>query len=136
MRTFHIFNINPHLKNLLKDDYYPLYHSLSKIKDLKKDELSIGINIYEQVAMPFNKDKLSNALLKYYGECDFYSKFQNKHSYINKYRNEESYLRVGNAYIKLESNVSNPDFFKYLKSKHNLFVCDFENADYFLTDEL
>ena len=136
MRTFHIFKINPYLSNLIKDDEYVLFHSLLKIKNLKKRDLSIGIDLYEQIAVPFDINKLNKEIYKYYRECDYYSVFQNKHSYIDKYKDEESYMNIKPTYLKVISNMSNPDFLKYLKKYKNLFVCDFDNKDYFFSNEI
>lgn len=136
MRIFHIFNINPYVENLTKDDAYPLFQSFLKIKNMSKKDLSMGINIYEQIAIPIEKDRLNKKLYKYYLESDFYMKYQNTHSYINKYRDEESILTINNSCIKLKTNMIKPDFFKYLSKEKNLFACDFENKDYFFLDNL
>ena len=53
----------------------------------------------------------------------------------NYYRDEESRLIINKAYMLLESNVVKPSFFKDLINK-GLFVCDFENKDYFWLDSL
>ena len=131
MRTFHIFNIDESIIELTKDDTYQLFNIFKKIKNLNKSNLSMGINLYEQVAHPIDKDKYNKHIFKFYSDSDFYYKIKNNHTYFNKYRGEESYLTVGNVFLKLQSNVSNPDFFKCLKKHHNLFVCDFDNIDYF-----
>ena len=131
MRTFHIFNVNSSIDILTKNDTYPLFHSFLKIKNLNNKELSIGINLYEQIANPIDKKKYSRNIYNHYRESDFYTKYQNDHTYINKYRDEQSYLRVKSSCIKISSNKDYPEFFKYLKKKSNLFVCDFENKDYF-----
>lgn len=136
MRIFHVFSIDKSIKSLTKDDSYQLYYTFKKIKNLDKDNLSLGITLYEQVAIPIEKEKYNKYLFKNYTDSDFYYKFRNEHTYFNKYRNEESHLKVGSAFLKIESNVSNPDFFKCLKKDHNLFVCDFDNCDYFWLDTI
>ena len=100
-------------------------------QNLKNNDLSMGINLYEQIASPIDKIKYSKRLYNHYKECDFYTKFKNDHTYINKYRDEKSYLKVKSAYMKIETNREYPEFFKYLKKYHDLFVCDFDNKDYF-----
>lgn len=131
MRTFHVFSIDKSIVNLVKDEPYQLFYTFQKINTLNKNDFSLGINLYEQVANPFDKEKINKRIFKYYDESDFYFKIKNNHTYINKYRSEESYLDVHNAYLKIKSNLSNPDFFKVLKKDPNLFICDFENFDYF-----
>lgn len=136
MRTFHIFSIDKSIKSLARDDAYQLYNTFKKIKGLNKDDLSLGINLYEQVAVPIEKEKYNKYIFKNYTDSDFYYKYRSEHNYFNKYRNEESHLKVGSAFLKVETNVSNPDFFKCLKKDHNLFVCDFDNCDYFWMDRI
>lgn len=131
MRIFHIFNINKDIAILTKNDGYPLYHTLYKIKNLKSDELSLGVNLYEQVASPIDLDYLDNRIYNFYRESCFYSRYRSNHSYINKYRSEKSFLTIKHSYMKLESNLAYPDFFKYLKMNPYLFACDFDNMDYF-----
>ena len=131
MRTFHIFNINNSVAVLTRNDTYPLFHSFLKIRNLSEDDLSLGINLYEQIAIPIDKQKMTRNIYNHYKESDFYTKYQNDHTYINKYRDEKSYLKVKNTYIKVDTNRQYPEFFKYLKKNHSLFVCDFDNKDYF-----
>ena len=136
MRTFHIFNVNNSVALLTRTDAYPLFHSFLKIKNLSNSDLSLGINLYEQIASQIDKKKYTRNIYNHYKESDFYIRFQNNHTYINKYRDEKSYLKVKNAYIRIDTNRQYPEFFKYLKKNHNLFVCDFENKDYFWLNEL
>ena len=75
-------------------------------------------------------------IYNHYKECDFYSKYRFDHSYINKYRDEKSYLYVKNSYMRLDTNMEYPEFFKFLKKNHNLFVCDFDNKDYFWIESI
>ena len=131
MRTFHIFNVNNSIALLTKKDAYPLFHSFLKIKNLSKSDLSLGINLFEQIATPIDKNKISKRLYNHYRECDFYIKFKNDHKYINKYRDENTELILKNSYMKIETNREYPEFFKYLKRDNNLFACDFDNKDYF-----
>lgn len=136
MRTYHIFNVSQSVKELTKDDTYPLFHSFLKIKNLNKNDLSLGINLFEQIANPIDKTKYTRNIYNHFRESDFYTKYQNNHSYINKYRDEKTILKVSNVFMKIESNKDYPEFFKYLKKKNSLFVCDFENKDYFWLHEL
>ena len=140
MRTFHIFNVNNSVALLTRTDAYPLFHSFLKIKNLSNSDLSLGINLYEQIASQIDKKKYTRNIYKQYKKTNlhsmFYTRFQNNHTYINKYRDEKSYLKVKNAYIRIDTNRQYPEFFKYLKKNHNLFVCDFENKDYFWLNEL
>ena len=136
MRTFHIFNVNPYVVNLIKDDSYPLFNSFLKIRNLQNSDLSLGINIYEQIAVPINKELVNKKVYDYYTESCFYTKYMNKHTYIDKYIGEESYMNIDTSCIKLKTNKEKSSFFKCFSKSHNLFVCDFENKDYFWVDSL
>ena len=136
MRLFYIFSVNPYIMNLTRDEPYPLFQSFQKIKNLNNNDLSLGINIYEQIAIPMEKGKFNKQVYKYYFESDFYTMYQNKHTYINKYRDEKSFLFINNSCLRLETNKEKPEFFKLLSKNKNLFVCDFENKDYFWLSDL
>ncbi|MBR5662411.1 MAG: sporulation inhibitor of replication protein SirA [Bacilli bacterium] len=136
MRTFHVFNVDSSIEVLTKKDSYPLFHSFLKIKNLNEIDLSMGINLFEQIAKPIDKKKFSRNIYNHYKDCDFYSKFKDDHTYINKYRDEKSYLKVKSSCIKIDTNRNNPEFFKYLKKNHSLFVCDFNNKDYFWISDI
>ena len=58
------------------------------------------------------------------------------HSYINRYRDEDSRLKVKHSYIELKTNKENPEFFKFLRKQNDLFICDFENMDYFWANRI
>ena len=38
--------------------------------------------------------------------------------------------------MKIDTNKDYPEFFKYLKKKNSLFVCDFDNKDYFWINDI
>lgn len=136
MRTFHIFDVIDSVAILSKDDTYQLFHSFLKIKNLGENDLSLGINLYEQIASPIDRKKYTNKIYNHFKDSIFYTKFQNKHTYINKYKDEKSYLDVNSTCIKLSTNKEYPEFFKYLKKNHRFFVCDFDNKDYFWLDSI
>lgn len=136
MRDFYIFNIDNNIKNLFKDNSYSLFHSLNKIKNIGEEDLSIGINIYEQIANYIEINKYNKKIYNTYKDDCFYTKYLNNHSYINKYRDEKSYLYVNKSCLRIKTNMQVPDFFKSLKKFNNLFVCDFENKDFFWMCEI
>ena len=44
---------------------------------------------------------------------------------------EKTKLTVYNTYIKIRTNQNLTSFFKVLNKEKNIFVCDFNNKDYF-----
>jgi hypothetical protein len=135
MRKFYIFKINKEFNILNKDDSYNIYRQMENIKNLDKDNFYNAIKIYETLANTFNKSLLDIEIYNKHKYSYYYTKYKNVHMINNYYRNEESKLIINKAYLLLETNIIKPAFFKDLKNK-GLFVCDFENKDYFWVDNL
>ena len=131
MRKFYIFSINDEFKNLTNSSPYNLFKTFEDIYYLDLDEQNYGINMYEQMVKPFNKIDLNNRLFTTYHKNDHYTKFTNTRIYNDYYTHEETKLNVGNAFLVLETTSAKPTFFKVLKDIKNLFICDFQNQDYF-----
>lgn len=136
MRTFYIFNINKEMAILTKNSPYNMFKSLEKIYKLDKKDFSVGLKLFEQLAIPFDNNKLNTRLYNTYKENDHYTKYRNIHKINNRYKPEESKLVVNNVYLLLKSNIVKPLFLKELNKHSNLFVCDFENKDYFWLESL
>ena len=60
----------------------------------------------------------------------------NTHIYNNYYNDENTKLKVGNAFMVLETTSPKPEFFNTLKDNSNLFACDFQNQDYFWVESV
>lgn len=136
MRKFYIFNVNNEFKTISKISPYNLFKSFQNIYILDSKEQSIGINMYQKMVKPINKNELNNYLFTCYYNNDHYTKFMNTHIYNNYYNDEHTKLKVGNAYLVLETTSSNPEFFSKLKLNSNLFACDFKNQDYFWIESI
>lgn len=84
---------------------------------------------FETVANPYNKIMLNEYIYYEFKQKYSYSRKENKH-YLNN--SEKSTLIINNYNIKLITENNYSLFFKYLNNyNNNLFVCDFENMDYF-----
>lgn len=103
---------------------------------LNETEQEYGINMYEKMVSPINKIELNNYLFTSYRNNDHYTKFMNTHIYNNYYNDEETKLRIGNAYLIMETTAAKPEFFSKLKVNSNLFACDFQNQDYFWIESI
>ena len=55
---------------------------------------------------------------------------------VLSYNDEETKLRIGNAYLIMETTSAKPEFFNKLKVNSNLFACDFQNQDYFWIESI
>jgi len=131
MRKFYVFNINNEFKTISKKTPYNLFKTFQNIYMLGSNEEKLGINMYEKIVKPINKNDLNNYLFTSYRNNDHYTKFMNTHIYNNYYNDEKTKLKVGNAYLILETTSANPEFFSKLRVNSNLFACDFQNQDYF-----
>ena len=135
MRKFYLFNIKNEFNILNKNDGYELYRQMENIKNLDKNNFYNAIKIYETLAHTIDKRLLDIEIYNNHKFSYYYTKYKNVHMINNYYKQEESKLTINKAYLLLETNMIKPAFFKDLKNK-GLFVCDFENKDYFWLDKL
>ena len=136
MRKFYIFNINSDTINIKRTHPYALYKMLSEVQNLNLDNFNFGFSICKNIIKPINKVNINDSLYKNYTGNYNYTKFLNTHLYNNYYSNENSKLIVNNFYIELDTTAINSSFFSFLKHYKNLFVCDFENKDYFWLESI
>lgn len=137
MRVFYIFKIKKPYVILTKNNPYHLYKTIEHIYYLKTDELKIGNNIFENLSGTFNKDLLNTSVYSYYKYKDSYTKFKDIHTIIDYFTKEKSRLTVNKSYLLIQSTEEIPSFFKVLsKNKGDIFVCDFQNKDYFWLDKI
>ena len=136
MRTFYIFNINDYLATLTKDNPYNLFKTLEGVYYLDKNDIDIGLNLFDQITVPFHKDDINKLLFETYKDNDFYTKRGNKHKIYNKYLNETIEMEPHCAYILLKTNCSKRYIFQNLLINNNLFACDFHNKDYFWLEKI
>lgn len=136
MRTFYIFKVKEEYAILTKNNPYQLFRMLEFIYNLDKGEISKGVDLFYKLVEKLNSKALDIQLFKKYRENYFYTKFKNIHQVNNIYKKEESKLVVRNHYLLLESTIIKPAFLEDLKNVGNLFLCDFENKDYFWLEKL
>ena len=136
MRKFYIFKINKELAILTRDCTYNIYKNMEQIKKYNARELDFCYNIYDQLIECIPKESYNKVLFKKYKENVYYQKNHNTHYINNKYRPEETTLTINNSYILLETNYLKPSFLNDLSYDKNLFVCDFDNRDYFWIEQL
>jgi len=136
MRQFYIFQINPDIEKITKENPYELFHTLETIYYRTKDEVQLGYLFLTQLITPIAVKELDIALFKKYKENYFYMKYKNIHSMHDVYRKENTKLSIYKSYMKLETDAIKPRFLEDLQNNHDLFVCDFDTIDYFWLDTL
>ena len=130
MRTYYIFKINSIYSYSYRNRPYRIYKLLEEVYNMKSTSLEEGYKLFEEIAL-FLKPSVLN-------EYIYYSS-KNKQGYIDEgshhiYKEGEEYtkMQIKKSTIKLTSNINYPHFFDELAGYgENLFVCDFENKDYF-----
>ena len=136
MRNFYIFNITDEIAILTKNNPYNLFKVFENIYYLDKDEYNTALDVLEQITLPMEKEVIKNNILSRYKDNDFYTVINNKHTFNNLYLAEITNLYVKSTYLLLKSSAIKPVFFKELQDISNLFICDFDNKDYFWLKEL
>ena len=132
MRIYYIFNIKKEVYEIYKNTPNVLYNFFYQLYINKNDDLNYGSSIFKQVSSKFNSELLNLKIyLKLHNKMK-YLKRNDEHIINNLYKNEISIMKIKKSYIIINSNSSYTDFFPILNNLCKyLFVCDFNNQDYF-----
>ena len=122
MRSYYLFLIQDEVVTTLKKKEFDLYYMLKRIIEGKEEGITYRIPCYLQLCKPWPKD-----ILKHY--------FEMKYPHCKKeYQYEiagDSYL-IRSSYLKIVTAKTIPGIFRLLNYMNPyIFVCDFENEDYF-----
>lgn len=129
MRVYYLFKINDSFSKLYYNKTYYLYKILEQISNSSKNDFIISYRIFEQIAVAYNKTDVNSNIYRLFSCNKNYKKTLNKHILDDGV--EKTKLTVYNTYIKIKTNQNLTSFFKVLKKEENVFVCDFNNKDYF-----
>ncbi|MEG2351076.1 MAG: sporulation inhibitor of replication protein SirA [Bacilli bacterium] len=133
MRVYYLFKINDSFSNLYYNKTYYLYKMLEQISLSSKNDFIISYRLFEQMAVAYNKININSSIYRMYAYNKNYKKSLNKHILNDDV--ESTKLTVYNTYIKIKTNKNITAFFKCLAKESNVFVCDFNNKDYFWLDK-
>ena len=132
LRTFYIFRIRDEFYSLYKDNPNSLYSVLKRLYHMKKNDLNLGFNLYNQLIERLDKTKLDRKIYIRYHREFVYSKNGNDHVINNLYKDEVSILNIKHAYILINTNKNYSSFFNVISILgKEYFICDFSNNDYF-----
>ncbi len=129
MRVYYLFKINDSFSKLYYNKTYYLYKMLEQISKSSQNDFIIAYRLFSQMATAYNKVEINSNIYKAFEYNDKYMKTLNKH--ILNDGVEKTKLTVYNTYIKIRTNQNLTSFFKVLNREKNIFVCDFNNKDYF-----
>ena len=135
MRTFYAFKINKELSIILADSPYNLYRSLESIYYMDKKNVLLGRDLLEQIIALINFVESNKKIYEKNKDNDFYTKIGSHHRIINKYRAEETNIWVKKTHYLITTNTLPKNLVKFIEP-NNLFICDFENKDYFWLSKL
>ena len=134
MRTYYIFNVNKYYGYMYKDNPFKMYKIFEEIYYSRDYDIVKTYHILEEIANPFNKIMLNEYIYFEYKLKYGYKRKDNIH-YLST--TERTTLRINNYNIKLETESNYSVFFNDISNyNNNLFVCDFENMDYFWLSKL
>ena len=135
MRTFYIYNINDLIYSLYEKYPHKLYMMLEEAYYTNKHNLSSASNIYNQIIINYNKLYINNYLVAN-NKLDMYYYNKNNMHLISS-RGEYSKLLVNSYCLKVKTNLNYPKFFYDInKYSDSIFICDFENKDYFWLNKI
>ncbi len=129
MRVYYLFKINDSFSKLYYNKTYYLYKMLEEISKSSKNDFIISYRLFEQMATAYNKSDVNSKIYKRFMSDVNYTKILNKHVLDDGV--EKTKLTVYNTYIKIKTNQNISVFFSVLSNEENIFVCDFNNKDYF-----
>ena len=134
MRTYYSFNVNKYYGYMYKDNPFKMYKIFEEIYYSRDYDIVKTYHILEEIANPFNKIMLNEYIYFEYKLKYGYKRKDNIH-YLST--TERTTLRINNYNIKLETESNYSVFFNDISNyNNNLFVCDFENMDYFWLSKL
>lgn len=135
MRTFYVFNINDYFFSMYRETPYRIYEMLEDIYHIKNYNLRMTVRLYSQMVNRINKLMMNEYIYNNYHIYEDYTKENNTHNITTNY--ECSKLVVSVTHLKIKTNRNYPVFFESLnRYNNNIFVCDFENKDYFWLDKI
>ncbi len=130
MRVFYIYNVNDFFCSIYDKYPYKLYKMLEDAYYTNRYNMMLSSSLYEQMITNFNKLFINNYLFANNKLDVYYYNKNNTHVISNS--QEYSKLMVTSYCLKLKTNLSYPKFFNHIHDySDNIFICDFENQDYF-----
>ena len=137
MRTYYAFIIKDSLMHFYSKKSYSLYKILEQIYRLKNNDIVLGYRLLEQVTEPFGTRKTDKFIYKkHYDELE-YSRLDDGHMIKNLYSEEITFLKVFHSHVRIKTNNNFSEFFNSMQEyNENIFVCDFENQDFFWINKI
>jgi len=128
MRKYYLFNISKEFYNIYKKNSYVLYKTLENLYNLKKENISYGVSLFNKICNKIDKIYIQSL----YSD---YIRINSDKYLVNEYR-EESVITIKNIYILYNTNMNfPPSMGKIYKNNKTIFVIDFKNEEYFWLED-
>ena len=135
MRTFYLFDVKENILKNYRNNYEELYGLLESIHYLKTEDIILGFNIYQRIVNPMKKEEYNDYIKKNNLGKENYICYNYTHTINDFFFNESTKMIINNSHIKIKTNKNVPSFFYNIRNFKNIFVCDFNNHDYFLLED-
>lgn len=127
METYYIFNIKKEIYEIYKKNPKSLYRILFNLKNMKKQDINLGLSIYNEICNIINKKKIT----KYINLLPIIKTKNNKYL-INK-----NMIIINPSRIIMKTNEINEDIIYTLNNYNkNLFMCNFKKNEYYWLNEI
>lgn len=127
METYYIFEIKKEIHEIYKNKPSSLYKTLYNLNNINKEDIKLGLSIYNEMCYTINKSKLKNYIKLLPITRNVKDKFL-----INK-----NIITIRKSCIELKTNDINKDI-TYILNNYSkyLFICNFKNKYYSWLNEL
>ncbi len=136
MRTFYLFEVKDNILKNYKYNYEELYLMLERVYNEKSEDIIVCYDIFKSIVNPINKDEYNDYIKQKNLSDENYIYYNYNHSINDYYYDETTKMIINNSHIRIDTNKNVPSFFKDFKKYKNIFVCDFDNRDYFVLDDV
>lgn len=131
MRKYYLFTIRKRVVDTYQENISDLYNHLYRLFKNNRQTINYKFNFYKQLCVVFKPD-----VIEEYFKKQPNVKYKNNKFLIKK-ENEINLIEIKYACIIIVSNVNIPSILKSLNYYNkNIFICDFENEDYFWLNDL
>lgn len=110
-----------------------VFNTLNNLYNIKENNLLYGVKVFHEICNLYDKRIISSYL-----EIRFknITKIKKNQYYLNGY-NEQDLIIIKKSTIIIITNLNFPLILRTFNIyNHNIFVCDFENRDYFWLDNM
>lgn len=131
MRKYFLFDIAERYYNLYLHKERLLFRTLESLYNNDQHQKANNISLFNQLCIPINIAFLNS----YFDNKVFICNNRNKHLYISKKTDEKTLIEINHACIIMLTNKNFSRLFKVFNYySKRIFVCDFQNQDYFWLD--